>query len=213
LLGVKSVADTVTNNPSLPLTKVDTLVNKSLQDSVRKDTLSKKIVLKKSTYRPDINKVVWRSAILPGYGQVANHQAWKLPIVYAGFVWLGYLVYLNNEGYNLYRRMNNIYLTNPNSQELDSFLKQRGWRTADNVDQVDLSNLDYLSNSYRTNRDLSIIGCVALYGLTVLDAYVSAQLFDYDISPNLSLKISPSVSTNQFAQSPSVGIRLSLNLK
>ena len=55
------------------------------------------------------------------------------------------------------------------------------------MDKAWLSNaLNQRYMRFRRYRDLSIIGLVAWYGLTVLDAYVDAQLFDFDISPDLS---------------------------
>ena len=44
---------------------------------------------------------------------------------------------------------------------------------------------------YRYYRDLSIIGTVALYLLAIVDAYVDSQLYDFDMSPDLSMRISP----------------------
>jgi hypothetical protein len=41
------------------------------------------------------------------------------------------------------------------------------------------------------NRDLSIVVTVLVYALTLVDAYVDAQLFDFDISPDLSLNVYP----------------------
>ena len=46
---------------------------------------------------------------------------------------------------------------------------------------------------YRYYRDLSIIGTVALYLLAIVDAYVDSQLYDFDMSPDLSMRISPAI--------------------
>ena len=37
---------------------------------------------------------------------------------------------------------------------------------------------------FRRYRDLSIIITVGVYALSIVDAYVDAQLFDFDISPD-----------------------------
>ena len=50
-------------------------------------------------------------------------------------------------------------------------------------------------DNYRRNRDLSIICTIGLYLVSVVDAYVDAQMYDFDISPNLSMKLSPNVSS------------------
>ena len=61
----------------------------------------------------------------------------------------------------------------PNSQWAKDILKQK-------------------QSFYRRNRDLSIIGAVAFL-LTVVDAFVDAQLADFDISPDLSIQVAPAV--------------------
>jgi hypothetical protein len=47
---------------------------------------------------------------------------------------------------------------------------------------------------FRRNRDLSIIMTVGFYLICMADAYVGAQLFDFDVSPDLSLRIEPVVN-------------------
>ena len=65
---------------------------------------------------------------------------------------------------------------------------------------------------YRRYRDLSIIGTVALYGLSIVDAYVDAQLFDFDISPDLTLHLQPAVIQREsFLSKDAYGIQLSFN--
>ena len=46
-------------------------------------------------------------------------------------------------------------------------------------------------NQTRRNRDLAIAATVIVYALTLIDAYVDAQLFDFDISDDLSLNVYP----------------------
>ena len=49
---------------------------------------------------------------------------------------------------------------------------------------------DWQSRS-RRNRDLAIAATAIVYALTLIDAYVDAQLFDFDISNDLSLNVYP----------------------
>ena len=46
---------------------------------------------------------------------------------------------------------------------------------------------------FRRNRDLCIISMVGVYLLAMVDAYVDAQLFDYDINEDLSLQLDPTL--------------------
>ena len=66
-------------------------------------------------------------------------------------------------------------------------------------------------------RDMSNYTTVAVYALSVIDAYVDASLSDFDISDDLSLRIapvvmngnSPTIKTNLF-KSSAIGIGCSL---
>lgn len=46
---------------------------------------------------------------------------------------------------------------------------------------------------YRRWRDMSFFVMLAVYGLSVIDAYVDASLSEFDISPDLSLHFSPTI--------------------
>jgi len=49
---------------------------------------------------------------------------------------------------------------------------------------------------YRRWRDMSVFVMIGIYGLSVIDAYVDASLSQFDISPNLSLRVSPAIIGN-----------------
>lgn len=56
--------------------------------------------------------------------------------------------------------------------------------------------------------DLSYFALVAVYGLNIIDANVDGHLFDYNISPDVSLRVEPSTV---FYTEPKAGIKLTLN--
>ena len=56
-----------------------------------------------------------------------------------------------------------------------------------------MNTLKNRQSTYRRYRDYSILATIAAYSLSLVDAYVDAQLFDYDISPDLSLNIEPQI--------------------
>ena len=66
-------------------------------------------------------------------------------------------------------------------------------------------------NNYRRYRDLSIIIGVALYAISIVEAYVDAQLSDFDISPDLSVRVSPILIDNPETAKPNVGLSLAFN--
>ena len=56
-----------------------------------------------------------------------------------------------------------------------------------------LNTLKNRQNTYRRYRDYSILATVLVYALSLIDAYVDAQLFDFDISPDLSVNLEPQI--------------------
>jgi len=63
---------------------------------------------------------------------------------------------------------------------------------------------------YRRNRDLSIFITIGLYALCILDAYVDAQLFDFDISPDLSMRVEPVIFNKSNLNSSALGLQCSI---
>lgn len=68
-------------------------------------------------------------------------------------------------------------------------------------------------DKYRRWRDLSVFCLIGVYALSVIDAYVDAELSEFDISNDLSLRIQPAVfNTNSMSlDNSSVGLQCSLN--
>ena len=144
-------------------------------------------------FNPDPTRAVWMSALFPGLGQIYNRRYWKLPIITAGFMGLGY-------GTSWNARMHSEYSTayadlmddDPDTKSyMDFFPPTVDESSLDEnwLKQVFKSRKDY----YRRNRDLCIICCVGLYLLCMVDAYVDASLSHFDISPNLSMDVAPAI--------------------
>jgi hypothetical protein len=70
-------------------------------------------------------------------------------------------------------------------------------------------------NRYRRWRDLSAFCFVGVYILSVIDAYVDAQLSEFDITPDLTMRLEPTVIDQQKFNSQqkqqSYGIGCTLN--
>ena len=68
-------------------------------------------------------------------------------------------------------------------------------------------------DTYRRYRDLSIFAFIGVYLLSVIDAYVDAELSNFDITPDLSMRVEPAViNSNQISNSSnnrSVGVQCS----
>ena len=151
--------------------------------------------------KPDAVKAVWLGVICPGAGQIYNKSYWKLPIVYGAFMGCGYAINWTQNRYSNFK-MAYLDLYNdiqagtvsedpsksyiaviPDGYDLQRVGGANTWmKTLDNRQQV-----------FRRYRDYSILAIVVVYALSLIDAYVDAQLFDYDISPDLSLNIEPQI--------------------
>ena len=133
------------------------------------------------------------SSTLPGLGQIYNKKYWKIPIIYAGLLTSAYYINDNNVQYKLYK---DAYLKRlDNNPDNDNF-----------VGEYSSSDLLILKDFYRRNREVSILCFVGTYIINILDASVDAHLFDYDISEDISLQMTPT-STANFN-----GLSLTLNL-
>lgn len=144
-------------------------------------------------FLPSPRKAVIYSAIFPGLGQIYNRQYWKLPILYSGFVGFTYAITWNNGYYRDYLDgYKDIMDDNPNTNRWHNMLPYG--MDHESVDKEWFTGvLQQRKDYYRYYRDLSIIGTVALYLLAMVDAYVDSQLFDFDMSPDLSMQIQPTL--------------------
>ncbi|SHK83911.1 DUF5683 domain-containing protein [Rhodothermus profundi] len=138
-----------------------------------------------STHSP--NGALWRALVLPGWGQIYNRQYWKVPFVYAGLGGLAALAHFLNERYLLYRHAY-LYAIAPEQYPQYREAGER-FRTVIEAGRADLLRLQ--RDRYRRNRDLTYIALGLWYGLTVLDAYVHAHLYDFDVSENLQVSVFP----------------------
>lgn len=145
------------------------------------------------TWKPDAKRAMWLALVLPGAGQIYNRKYWKLPIFYGGFVGCAYAMRWNNM---MYRDYSQAYLDimddDPNTQSYNQFLHLGT--------QINSSNQSHWQevfrkrkDRYRRWRDLSFFVMVGVYALSVIDAYVDASLSEFDISPDLSLHMSPAI--------------------
>lgn len=151
--------------------------------------------------KPDAVKAVWLGVICPGAGQIYNKSYWKLPIVYGAFMGCGYAISWTQNRYSnfktayldLYNDIQAGTVTEdpaksyiaviPDGYDLQRVGGASTWmKTLDNQQQI-----------FRRYRDYSVLAVVIVYALSLIDAYVDAQLFDYDISPDLSLNIEPQI--------------------
>lgn len=150
------------------------------------------------------HKATIYSLVLPGLGQAYNRKYWKIPIIYAGFGYLGYSIKTNHTEMKKFTEAYR-YVSNGETYPIDNPYIVKYPSTADLLRGRDF---------YRRKVELNIIWSAALYLLNVVDAAVDAHFFDYDVSDNLALRIEPAIIPSQIPMLPhSNGIRLCINLK
>lgn len=165
----------------------------------RQDTVS-------NTTHPKYNlvpkKAILYSAVVPGMGQLYNRQYWKMGVVYAALgTGTGFIIF-NLKEYHYWRKTYVGFLNNDTTviNKEPQFDPNRGGGGAPSVKKVQ----DYYEKNLQTSVLLTGLG----YILQMVDAIVSAHLRDFDISPDIGLKVRPVAMPNN-----SLGIGLVMNFK
>jgi len=179
------------------------------------DTLTTKTKEKRdwTKWKPDPQRALWLALVIPGGGQIYNRKFWKLPIVYGGFLGCIYALTWNNM---MFKDYSQAYLDitddDPGTASYNKFLHLG--RTIDDTNKKRYSELfKNRRDKYRRWRDLSFFVMIGIYALSVIDAYVDAELSVFDISHDLSLKVEPTVIGNPMVSNPIYASSLGVNCK
>lgn len=142
-----------------------------------------------------------RSAIIPGWGQVTNGRWWKVPVIYGGFFGLGLIFEFNHRYYKKF--LTELQYRDETGEELDPELEAG-----------DTQTLIQWKDYYRRTRDLSVLAGVGLYAINIIDAYIDAKFFRYDISDQLGLRVVPTIipSYTHAFLSPVPAIKIQMKL-
>jgi len=125
-------------------------------DSTLRKPINKKFRMKRSPWI-----AVGLSAVIPGAGQFYNQSYWKVPVVLGLAGYFAYWFYDNNKTYHDYRDRYSATQT-------------------DSLPDGDL-NLKTLREFYLDQRNDFIWYFTILYVINLIDAYVDAHLFDFDV--------------------------------
>ncbi len=158
--------------------------------------LVKKDSVKTSNHSPTVAMLL---SIVPGGGQIYNKKYWKVPIVYACLGASACCIYYTGSEMAAYR---NEYINRKNGAV--SLLNP-------DLASIPDENLIKQKNQYLRYMEISIGVTAILYALNMIDAVVDAHLYDFDITDDLSLRVSPVLLDNQLARSsvPAYGVCLS----
>lgn len=145
-----------------------------------------------------------KSAMLPGLGQVYNKRWWKVPLIYGGFVGVGLVFEFNQRQYKIFLKEAQYREINPGKTENPLYAP------------YSREGIISIKDSYRRNRDLSILAGVGFYAIQLIDAYVDAKFFSFDVTDSLSFKIEPLIQNGTYFNAstgvPEVGLRLKVSL-
>jgi hypothetical protein len=186
-----------------------------LQSPVVIDVKEADSVLLKKQWIPNPTKATWMALVFPGGGQIYNKKYWKLPIFYAGFAGCAYALTWNNRMYKDYAAAYKDAVNNNwTAKSITELIPARYLERTSASQVTDL--LKKRKDTYRRYRDISVFAFIAVYALSVIDAYVDAELSNFDISPDLSMRVEPAVIDNQWATkgglgNQSVGVQCSLS--
>ena len=181
-------------------------------------------------FSPDPNKAVVYAAIFPGLGQIYNKKYWKLPLVYGSAIGCIYAITWNGAQYSGYRDAYSDfrYMVNhqegtisggfdPNRNSWEDYIFIIG-KSSVNLDEwtsTERSNFSNVLKSrrdrFRRFRDLSYIVSVGFYAIWIVDAYVDAQLFNFDISEDLSMNFQPVIFERNMTHRNTIGLSCSFN--
>jgi len=168
-----------------------------------------------NTWKPNPQRALWLALVIPGAGQIYNRKYWKLPIIYGGFMGCIYALSWNNMMYKDYSQAYlDIMDDDPSTASYNKFLHLGV--TIDKSNEERYKKLfKNRKDKYRRWRDLSFFAMLGVYALSVIDAYVDAELSEFDISKDLSLRVTPAVISNPSARTrmsaQSVGVNCCLN--
>ena len=164
-------------------------------DSVNTEQVSPTL----KVFKPNPTKAIIFSAVFPGLGQMYNRKYCKLPIVYGGFLGCAYAITWNGNQYSGYKNAYNDFAdSNPNTNSWEAYLPYSKRELGSDPGKWPAGDVTWFKGAlknkkdfYRRNRDLSYIVTIGAYAICMIDAYVDAQLFDFEINPDLSFRFEP----------------------
>ncbi|MDR3693476.1 DUF5683 domain-containing protein [Mucilaginibacter sp.] len=173
--------------------------------STRQDTIAEKDhfrkIKKEKVFHPDSahspHLAVMHSLMVPGWGQVYNHQWWKVPVIYGVLGLFVDAIVFNNTYYKEFLALSKYREFGTTPQPGDKYYAQ-----AILYSQQPSQALYDATDGYRRNRDLCILGFVGFWGINAIDAYIDAKfIHSFTVDNNLSMQVSPTIiNQTLFAQ-------------
>ncbi|MCZ8022816.1 MAG: DUF5683 domain-containing protein [Cyclobacteriaceae bacterium] len=148
------------------------IITENTDDSVR---------MRSYADRFDPQRALLLAAVLPGSGQVYNKKYWKVPLVYGGFAFFGFYINSYNNSYSKYKVELFDVINSGNRTGASGFTE---------------GQLRTVIDRYRRERDFFIIMAGLWYLLQITDAHVDAHLKEFDVNPNLKVRLEPKLTND-----------------
>lgn len=144
-------------------------------------------------------KAALYAAVFPGLGQAYNREYWKMPLVYAAIGTCTYFFVDNMKVYKMFRDAYRLRVDgNPDTNDTGQTVP------------FDTESLKLNRDQFRQYVDYSVLFFILAYGLNIVDATVFAHLRNFDMSDDLSMRISPALINNRTL---GIGVNISLGGK
>ena len=174
---------------------VDTAALLSVSDNVLRNVRPRRDL---KSFRPEPIRSMWLALVLPGAGQIYNRKYWKLPIIYGGFLGCVYALTWNSQMLSDYSQAYlDIMDSDPGTKSYEKMLPPN--YSIVGKEERFKGIFKSKRDTFRRFRDLSIFAFGGVYLLSVIDAYVDAELSTFDISHDLSMQVLPTmIETERF---------------
>ncbi|MDB5029698.1 MAG: hypothetical protein JWP71_419 [Mucilaginibacter sp.] len=186
--------------PAIPVKKIKADSIQAKKDSLKSKPFIPKITSDK-VYHPDTNhsphKAVIHSLMIPGWGQLYNHQWWKVPVIYAGLGLIAW-AYVFNEKY--YKET--LAIAKYRQQGTQPGKNDPYYDVYPQYTNASVTAIDDAVRGYARYRDISVFGFVAGWGIQAVDAYIDAKfMHSYSMDKDFAFKITPiNLNSPMYAQ-------------
>jgi len=201
LFGLFALVSTAQEKDSIPDTNDQEI--DSLQSDLKKEGIIIVDTLKKKKIRINPlgpSKAAFYSAVFPGLGQIYNRRYWKTPLVWGvlGGAIYGYIY--NDDQYKIFRTAFKRRQAGFTDDELFD-------RNGDGVGpDFKLDVLQSQQERFQRDRDLWLVGAIAVYILNIVDANVDAHLKQFNVDEDLSFDMQPFLDVDPVTNRPNYGM-------
>lgn len=187
------VSDSIGALNQQTLAELDSITNPEIA-ILSADTVIPVADVPQQVWLPNPTKATWLAVVFPGGGQIYNRKYWKLPIFYGGFAGCAYALSWNNKTFKDYSQAYvDIMDGNPQTNSYYNLLPLNTVIDEKNPDANIVNRIKRGKDRFRRYRDLSVFAFIGVYLLSIVDAYVDAELSNFDITPDLSMRVEPTI--------------------